>query len=82
MGKTDKSAGMFLFDLVHVVIDGAADAEVRLVEAHHAGKNRGIDSGEIHHPNMGIDIAEQRIEQMHGIAALIDSRPRPHLSCP
>src|SRR5690348_10674128 len=73
MSKTDESAGMFLLDLAHVVIDGPAYSEVRLVEAHHAGKNRGIDSGEIHHANMGIDIAEQRIEQMHGIAALIDS---------
>ena len=73
MGEPDEAARMFALHLFHVVIDGAADGKIGLVEADHAGEHRRIDPGMVHHPHMGIDVAEQRVQQMHRIAALVDA---------
>ena len=47
-------------------------AKVGLIEAGAAGEHARVDAGAIHHPHMRGEIGEQRIEQVIGIAVLVE----------
>ncbi len=73
MRETDKAAWMLLLDRAHVVVDDSADGKIGLVEADHARQHGRVQAGQIHHAHMGVDVAQERVQEMHGVAALVDA---------
>ena len=77
MGEADEAAGMLQLDLAQAVIDELALAHIRLVEAGAAGEHAGVDARAIHHAHEGADICEQGIEEIVGIAVLVELNGHP-----
>ena len=77
MGEADEAAGMLQLDLAQAVIDELALAHIRLVEAGAAGEHAGVDARAIHHAHEGADIGEQGIEEVVGIAVLVELNGHP-----
>ncbi len=72
VSEADEAARMIVHRLAHAVVDQAAGREVGLVEAGAAGEHAGVDPGAIHHPHVGLEIREQRIEQVVRVAVRIE----------
>ena len=72
MGKADEAAGMLLLDFGEAVVDELALAHIGLVEARTARQHAGIDPGALHHAHEGGNIGQQRVEQVVGIAILVE----------
>jgi hypothetical protein len=73
MRKPNETPRMIIDRLLDPIVDQAADRQVRLIETGAAGENTCIDAGAIHHPDVGIEIGQQRIEQIVGIAVLVQT---------
>ncbi len=72
MRERDETAGMGFFGLMHVIVDGAANRKVGLIEAGPAGQHTGVDACGVHHADMGIEVGQQRIEQVVRITVEIE----------
>jgi len=72
MGEPDEAARMVLLGLRHAIVDRPADFQVGLVEADAAGQHAHIDAGVVHHPDMVVEIAKLRVEQIVRVAAPVD----------
>ena len=67
-----KRPGMVLLGLRHAVVDRPADFQIGLVEADAAGQHAHVDAGVVHHPDVVVEVAELRVEQVVRVAALVD----------
>ena len=72
VGEADETAGMLLLDLAQAIVDELAFADIRLVEARTARQHAGVDARAVHHAQERLNIRQQRIEQVIGIAVFVE----------
>ena len=76
VGEPDEAPRIILGCLFHLVVDEGAGGTVGIVVPVGAGQHGEIDPCLVHHGDVGVEVRQQRIEQIGGGAVGIQARPQ------